>query len=346
MVASSLGSEPLLQFGEQGFEQKQSNALVRSFVERYEDSLKLFNKITLCFTSLLITETFFFVLFFSWIYRSTYMPLLLGLFFLTIFATLLSRLYIHIKKSESNIELVNHFIETCRTAVRFQSEFPEHHLAVARYCKDASLAIRTKYHFATVSQEQPRGPLSSILLNFRYLWKEEGFQIQEILLNCAIKEHINLIKLEPTHLEVHAALANCYVHLSELYRDYVIRLSNENNQWFSSLSMIKTTKARYEKSVQLAIEELDILRYYAPDDPWVHMQLACCYRDLQMIDEEIQEWETIVRLTPEDREALFTLGKCYFEQGKNALGLRVYEELKVINYKKATQLLERYGAKV
>ena len=62
-----------------------------------------------------------------------------------------------------------------------------------------------------------------------------------------------------------------------------------------------------------------------------------------MYEEEIQEYETINRLKPDDLEALFKLGVLYFKLGKNAKGLQIYEKLKKYRYSKAEQLITFYG---
>jgi len=93
-----------------------------------------------------------------------------------------------------------------------------------------------------------------------------------------------------------------------------------------------------------AIEEFKVLNDYAPNDPWVHAQLAYSYHDLQMPKEEIKEYETILKLNPGDRDTLYKLGLLYFQEGMNAQGLRIYEELKRSHYKKAESLMENYGS--
>ena len=108
---------------------------------------------------------------------------------------------------------------------------------------------------------------------------------------------------------------------------------------------MKVFKQKFRSIAERAIEEFKILSDYAPEDPWVHAQLAYSYRDLQMPKEEIREYETILQLCPEDKETLFKLGKLYFEQGQNAKGLQVYETLKRSNYKNAENLIHFYGTR-
>jgi hypothetical protein len=102
-------------------------------------------------------------------------------------------------------------------------------------------------------------------------------------------------------------------------------------------------KKKFRETAGKAIEELKILSEFAPDDPWVHSQLAYSYHDLQMPVQEIREYETICRLAPQDKDALLKLGTLYFQLGENALGLKVFEELRRSHYKKAEQLIESYG---
>ena len=98
-------------------------------------------------------------------------------------------------------------------------------------------------------------------------------------------------------------------------------------------------------AAERAIEEFKILNDYAPEDPWIHAQLAYSYHDLQMPQEEIREYETVLRLKPDDMDTLFRLGVLYFQQGMNAKGLQAYEELKRFHYKKAEALIGYYGSR-
>ncbi len=105
----------------------------------------------------------------------------------------------------------------------------------------------------------------------------------------------------------------------------------------------KELMERFRFTAERAIEEFKILNDYAPDDPWVHVQLAYSYRDLGMPQEEIREYEIVLGLCPDDYDTLYRLGVLYFEQGYNANGLEVYETLKKNNLKKAEQLISHYS---
>lgn len=157
--------------------------------------------------------------------------------------------------------------------------------------------------------------------------------MRELLLKKASEEHIKLVKIEPTSLEVHVALANVYVMLTGLYLDFL----NAEKQSGDNL------KQKYRKMAEKAIEEFKILNDYAPDDPWVHMQLAFSYHDLGMPQDEIKEYEAILQLCPNDYDTLLKLGRLYFQQGYNSKGLQVYEALRCRDGQKAEQLIDFYG---
>ena len=142
---------------------------------------------------------------------------------------------------------------------------------------------------------------------------------------------------------MHAALANAYVMLSSLYTDPRKSESHDEERWVSPDRSSLQMQKQFRTTAERAIEEFKILSDYAPDDPWVHLQLAYSYRDLQMPEEEIREYEVVLKLRPDDKETLFKLGMLYFQQGKNANGLRVYELLKRTNYDKAESLIKFYG---
>jgi len=60
--------------------------------------------------------------------------------------------------------------------------------------------------------------------------------------------------------------------------------------------------------------------------------------------EEMQEYETVLKISPLDNDVLFRLGVLYFQQGLIAKGLRVYEQLKMTKEFKAAELISYYDA--
>ena len=94
------------------------------------------------------------------------------------------------------------------------------------------------------------------------------------------------------------------------------------------------------------MQEFQIIDYYSPNDPWVYAQLASCYHDLALYEKEIQAYEIILKLCPNDKEILFRLGILYFQQGMNAQGLQIYEKLKTLQFSRTEELLAFYGANI
>jgi len=161
--------------------------------------------------------------------------------------------------------------------------------------------------------------------------------MKELLLSVAIEEHISLIKLTPIDLEVHASLANAYLSLSHLYR------SRKGSEHIDLDLLSDEEKIKYRAALNQAIEEYKIIDSYAPEDPWVHAQLAACYHELGMVEEEIFHYEQIVNSGQTDSEILFRLGCLYFQQGQTAKGLKIYDKLKSLEDSQATQLLDHYS---
>ena len=261
--------------------------------------------------------------------------------FLSIFSYYSLKIYFNAQKSEQFNELIVKYSRGAKTIIKYREGIPEHHIALANgYTKLSSELHGFEVHLFTL----PKWMFSIVATveNFS-LWyfSKDIFQIRESLLIEAIEEHIKLVKCEPTSLDIHAALANAYVILSGLYlKAKHEELAKQN----SSFEYEQELDTKFRLTAEKAIEEFKILNDFAPNDPWVHTQLAYSYRDLKMPEEEIAEYEIILKLRPDDVETLFKLGCLYFQQGRNSNGLRVYEKIKNVNFKKAEQLISFYGS--
>jgi len=296
------------------------------------------------FVVLGVVELILITLFFSFLAQSSMLAISLAVPFLSAFSYFIVRLYFQAKKPEQLIELRDQYLQSCRERLGYQEGIADHHMALA----SASCRFAAILHNREYSYYRPPTWLeifSSTLEKFScWCHWQDLHQIKELLLHHSIEEHIKLVKCEPTNLEVHAALANAYVMLSSLYSDPRKTEGHDDDHWIPPQRYSPDMQHRFRQTASRAIEEFKILGDYAPNDPWVHAQLAYSYHDLQMPEEEIHEYETILQLQPDDRETLFKLGMLYFQQGKNAQGLRIYEELKCTNYKKAESLIKFYGA--
>jgi tetratricopeptide (TPR) repeat protein len=291
-----------------------------------------------------VLEVFLLMTFFAFLIKSSLFAFSLAFIFLTIFTYFILRIYFQTKKPEQLADLKDRYLKACKHLVGYKEGVPEHHVALANACcKFASFLDGKEYTYY-----KPPAFLQSLaptLERFSCQIHWEDFHLmKELLLNNTIEEYLRLVRFEPTNLEVHAALANAYVMLSGLYTGTNQVDGETSDRWIPPQKTSEVFAIQFRKTAERAIEEFKILNDYAPDDPWIHEQLAYSYHDLRMPQEEIREYEAILKLCPNDLDTLFKLGALYFHQGSNAQGLRVYEELKRANYKKAEYLIEYYGS--
>lgn len=311
----------------------------------YRNTIKHFKKCTMSFSLFQMTfllffaiEALFFLLFFSFLSKSLLLAFSVGAIFLTAFIYLVLLFYFQTKKPEDLLYIRDRFLQACRQLISFPKGVAEHHISVAK----ASLTLAShlqdfEYSYFYVGKKM-QGFFAPFLKEVSsFFHKNDVLKMKELLLLAAIDELIEQIRTTPIDLEVHAQLANVYVSLSKLYKEYL----NDNRIISKQKTILLNEK--FEKASQKAIEEFKILSDYAPNDPWVHAQLAKSYRFLEMPIEEAKEYEILLKLNPQDFEVLFRLGVTYFEMGKNAAGLKVYEELKRSESKKGEELLSYYG---
>lgn len=307
---------------------------------RYIKSLLFFN---LVFLFVLVFELISFLAFLAIFKANSYLAFLLGTFFLTLFCFFVLRLYLQAKKPEKLANYVEEYVEQCKKLLSFQEQVAEHHIALASNLQKFAANLHEKEY----SYYSPPFFLKSLRPTLEkyscFCHWEDFHQLKELLLTRAVEEHLKVVKIEPTNLEVHAALANAYVMLSSLYADPRKYHGFDDSRWVSPKRYSEKMQEQFRALSKRAIEEFKILNAYAPDDPWVHMQLAYSYHDLQMPEEEMREYEIVLKLSPGDKETLFKLGMLYFNEGENAKGLQIYEILKRTHYKKAERLIKFYG---
>ncbi|MGB7978268.1 MAG: hypothetical protein WCF19_03795 [Chlamydiales bacterium] len=298
----------------------------------YRAILREFRRVTHAFVSFNIlyfaiftAELFLFFFFLPFLNKSAIFAFALGGLFLTCFSYFILLFYFQTKKPEQLTQLRDQFLDSCRRVLSLPPGEPQHHLSLADALSKLSVYLHDfEWNFYQVPKFLH--PLSkSISRLSAYCYGEDVFKLKLLLLQAAVDEHLKQIRNTPTDLEVHASLANTYVALSKIYKE--------------------THFADKHRAVaRLAIEEFTILGHYAPNDSWVHEQLAIGYRDLDMPEEEMREVETLLKLRAQDKEILYRLGTLYFKQGMNAKGLQIYEELRRGNFKKAEDLMSAYGS--
>ncbi|MEI6241794.1 MAG: hypothetical protein WCP39_00115 [Chlamydiota bacterium] len=317
--------------------------------QRYKNTLYQFQKITksyalfqMGFFSLFAFEILVFGLFFPFFTQSSFTAIILGAMALSVFTYFVIWFYFQTKKPIDLSTLLERFLESCRQVTPSPHGAAEHHLSMAQS------ALRLVAHLQDFEYTYYQAPtwlkISSVWVRkiSHFFHRADVFSMKEKLLMAAIEEHIEQIKVTPTDLEVHASLANVYVLLAKLYQE-----AKKEGDFFPMLPKRKEEiilERKFQFSSQRAIEELTILSDYAPSDPWVHSQLAQCYRTLGKKEKEAQQYEKMIKLSPNDSEMYFRLGVLYFELGFNAKGLRIFEELKKRNYQKISELLSFYGS--
>ncbi|MBJ7448869.1 MAG: hypothetical protein JHC93_00745 [Parachlamydiales bacterium] len=278
---------------------------------------------------------------FTFLAKSSLLAFSLGLLFLTVFSYFVLRLYITARIPEQLNLLLEKFIINCKGLINYQEHSMQASLNLASAACQFAAALRNR--------ESTFYPLPFWLQAFKpviekisawWHW-EDVQQMQELLLYSSINEHLKLITTEPTNIHVHASLGSIYVMLATLYKE-----SNQEPQqaWQPPGKYSESVEPKFQAAANRAIEEFTILQDLAPEDPFIHAQLASHYSTLQMPHEEMKEHETVLRLNPSDVDTLYQLGVLYFQQGYNAKGLSIYEQLRRSYPKEASELIKLYGA--
>jgi hypothetical protein len=324
----------------QKYLQQRISQLITPFVEQFCRISRYFVYFNLFFMSVLSLEILGFVLAFSPEGKSYFLAIGLAVFFLTGFSYFVLRLYMLAKKPGQLYQLKQQFVQACKEIIQFQEGSSEHLMLLAKSLSQLASFLKEKeFRMYEVPRNLEGIEISLQRFSAWWHWKDVFF-VRELLLKEAVDYQIEIVKNAPVHLHTHAALANAYVKLANLYVENKAYDKHYGRDEKSNVFLMKKKFTEYSKR---AIEELKILRDYAQDDPWVHVQLAYNYHDLQMPEEEIKEYEIIHRLCPEDQESLFKLGVLYFQTGYNGKGLKVYKQLKTSHFYKAEELIKLYG---
>ncbi len=320
----------------------------QTLVHSFRKTTRFYACFHIIFALLAFAEFFALAVFFSFWIASSTIAFLLAAIFLTGFSYFVLLFYFQVKKPQQLLEFRRIYLEACRSVLMAQTEMSMYHLSVAHAIYRTTEALdcmECDYYRLPVNWPT----LQTLLRKFSIFchWKDV-LLMKELLLQEAINEHIALIKEEPVDLEAHASLGESYTRLAAIYQNPSQRASEEEAKdlfpWispeFSSDGMQKKWRLAYAR----AIEEFLIIDAFAPNDPWVHAQLAGIYHELGEPKKESEEYETILRIVPEDKAALFKLGVLYFQEGHTAKGLEIYQKLKQARDPYSEKLLEFYDA--
>ena len=217
----------------------------------------------------------------------------------------------------------------------------EHHLLIA----GAAFRLTTRLYLVLLRPLNviKAGFFHKITLLIKFATRHPGiYFIQEKLMKASIDQHLSLIKKEPTSVEAHTSLANTYIALAKLYKEPKDLESIQAIPFLKAFFVSPEMVERSKDATALAIEELKILDDLAPNDPWVHAQLASCYHHLELSEKEMHEYERLAMLRPSDPDILFRLGLLYFGLGLRAKGLKTYQKLFELSPDRAGALIEKY----
>jgi tetratricopeptide (TPR) repeat protein len=320
-----------------------AHQVIEPILPQFDKMARTYILFNVAFLTAGFLESILLVLFFTLLTQSAILAFSLAIVFLTFFSYFILRLYFQTQKREQFQELTEKYLRASKAVLNYQEGIPEHHVALANACAKLSDSLQGR-EYQLYRAPRWLESLNPYIQRFScWCHWHDIHRLRELLLINAVEENIKLVKCEPTSLEVHAALANAYIMLSGLYVDPRTGEST-NERWMPDPEFIKSLESKFRSTAERAIEEFKIINDFAPDDPWVHAQLAYSYHDLNMPLKEINEYEIMIQLTPDDIDTLFKLGALYFQQGFNAKGLRIYEQLKSSDHKKAEELIKYYGA--
>lgn len=316
-------------------EQRRIDSVISATIACFQTITKRHLLFHLGFISLVSIAFVLFVIFFSFLADTFLLAIAIACFFFTCVMYFVLRLYFQEQKPRQFIALRDECLNACKQKIVSQTA-KQRHFAIAKAAEQASLALTSK-ELSLYKPFRGFGFLQTPIERFSraFHWRDVH-KMKEFFLLASIDEYTHLMKNHPTSFDSHAVMACAYINLAS---HYAAPLSSKRS---SSTSL--ELKQKFRLSAQRAVEELTILKEYAPDDPWVHTQLAINFRELKMTEKEIEAYEACVRLCPSDAEMLFTLGTLYFKKALNAKGLKIYEQLKAIDPEKAEALINHYGA--
>lgn len=322
----------------------ENQSLLSSFFEETAHILKSYALFNFAFILLGSIEVLCCLIFFNLLTRSSLLAFTLAGFIMTLFCYFILRIYFQNRRPQQLLELSESILEELKESSKSKPEKIERHLSVASSL--CHLAHNLKdFEYSLYKPKRGFQALSYTFEKFgSWLHWRDVHALKEWLYFQAIDCYVDSIKIEPNNLQFHVALANTYIMLSTIYAIPKRSDMGDEERWIPPEKLSKGMEQKFTTCAKRAIEEFKILNDYNPNDPWVYTQLAYSYHDLQMPHEEIKAYETILKLAPEDFEALYKLGILYFEQGFNSKGLKVYERIKAQRPRKAESLIRYYGA--
>jgi len=315
--------------------------VIDAILPQFDNMIRSYTVFNAFFLSLGILEFLFLVIFFTFLAQSAVLATSLALVFLTFFSYFILKLYLQAKQPEQYQEIKERYIKACKSLINYHEGTPEHYVALADSCTRFAERLQNKENTVYTLPEYLNFLLPYLQKFSSWCHSDDVLNMQEMLLQTAIEENIKLVKCAPTTLSAHASLANAYMALACLYKG---QASNNGEYIMTENPTAKAFQAKYQSAAQKAISELNIVLEISDREPWAHLQLADIYRELKMTKDEIREYESYLKINPDDDDALCRLGKLYFQLSMNGPALKIYEQLKQKNDRRADELIKFYGA--
>lgn len=303
----------------------------------YKKIIRSYTLFHLSFSSFIGGLTLLFLYFLIYNPKSLVFAFILASLVLVLFSYFVLMFYFQAKKPDQFFSVRASFMQHCQNAIPHELSTADYHVALAQaLLRFVQKLNKQEYHLLGTPRHFPSLQNLCKKLSFFWFWRDVH-QMKELLLLEGINEHVQLVKQHPTDLEAHANLAHTYLSLSQLYKNDMEHSAEEN-------PFTQEIKEKSNRAVKSAIQEYTIINHYAPNDPWVHAQLASCYHLLEQFKEELEQYEKILKLCPGDKEIMLRLGILYFKLGENARGLQMYETLKKHHLAKAQELIGYYDS--
>lgn len=315
-------------------------------VQPLTEALGLFKKITeeharfhAVSFSLFGLEVFLFILLYGYLQKTLWITFLFGAILFTAISYFVIKFYLDSKKPDSLLTLKDHYLDLCKKELICSENSKEFHLRLSSDLYDFAEAL-CGYQY-----QIHRPPTKSLIPFFRHFscffhWKEVFF-IREQLIQLAIDEHIQIVQLFPNDLETHASLAESFIDMSKLYAE----LLKAHEPWIKKNIEELDIENKFLISSDLALEELNIVESLQEKTPWSLAQKASIYHELKRPLDEIQCYETILNINPQDEAVIYRLGVLYFAQGMVTKGLNCYHKLKECGDDRASTLIQLYDAR-
>lgn len=288
---------------------------------------------------LLISLSLCVYLFSGPLYNLSFLSIFIALLALTSFTYLALIFYFQSKKTDQLTQLTHWYVSILKKSIGGEFSYLEHYLALAgglyffsHYLNPKAMPLyKLKIWLPSLQKVVRKLAL--------FIYVKDFHKLKEMLMLSCIKQHLTLLKYEPTHLEVHGSLANSYLSLSKIYkysRDHEL-LDN-----FSLDDLSEESKIKFKNTIAQAIEEYQIIEDFLPKDPWVLMQLALCYHELEDYDHEIYYFEKILESSDNNYAVMMRLAQLYFSQKKHAKGFKLYKILRENSVEGVELLIEDY----